>query len=219
MIDITSAQLRAAVALLNWSHAELATASGIPQVTVSRILSGKTKAQEKNLTAILRALSERDIMFLPNNGVALYPTVIRKLSGPKALNQLLDEVYETVKDGGDVCVTGTDESLYEKYHHEEKEGEHLARMSAIKGKISFRVILRHGDKNFPYDSYVDYRWMPNGKFKDNPFYLYGDKLAFIKMMPDGPEVWVFEMPSIASSFRDLFDVVWDQCTIPEGENA
>lgn len=214
LVRITPMQVRAALGMLGWGHTDLSAATGITPVTISRITNGHHAPNETNEEKIRRAFAERDIMFLPNNGVAMYPAVIRKLTGPRALNELLDDVYETVKDGGNVCVTGTDETLYEKYHIEDVEGTHATRMAAIKDKVDFRVIIKHGDYNFLYNSYVQYRWMPEGKFKDNPFYLYNDKLAFIKVTKNGPEVWLYEMPSMAASFRDLFDVVWDQCSVP-----
>lgn len=201
--------------MLGWSHADLSSATGITTATISRISNGRHAPNETTEYKIRRAFADQDIQFTANNGVAKYPSAINVLSGPDAIQQLLDDVYETVKNGGDICVTGTDETLYEKYHHEEVEGAHRDRMTAIKDKVSFRVILKHGDENFAFDSYVQYRWMPEGKFKDNPFYLYNDKLAFIKVTSDGPEVWLYEMPSMAAAFRDLFDVVWGQCTIPQ----
>lgn len=212
--ELSAAQVRAARALLDWSLDDLAAATNVARNTIARIESGAVKARDETLILIRDAFESRDIKFLPNDGVARYREIIEKFAGPDALNRLLDDVYETVKNGGSVCVSGANERLFAKYHHEKIEKQHVTRMAAIKDLIDFRVIIKEGDYNFSYDSYVTYRWMVHEKFKENPFYVYNNKLAFIKFDPDGPEVWLVDMPSMAASFRDLFDIVWEQCKVP-----
>lgn len=214
---ISAAQVKAALALLDWNYDDLVTASGVSKPTVSRFLAGNHKLHEDKLSTIISALIARDIQFLPNNGVAQYKDTMRKLSGPKALNELLDDVYKTVKDGGDICVSGVNENQFDKYHKEEVENEHADRMTAIKGKLSFRVMLEHGDTNFVYGSYLKYRWMPKGKVTDTPFYAYNNKIAFIKLTGETPEVLLFDQPSMAAAFKDIFDMAWEQCTEPEAK--
>lgn len=215
---ISAAQVKAALALLDWTYDDLVSASGVSKPTVARFLAGNHKLHDDKLADIISALTVRDIQFLPNNGVAQYQDVMRKLTGYRALNELLNDVYETVKDGGDVCVSGVNEVLFDKYHKEEIENEHADRMIAIKDKLSFRVILEHGDTNYPYDTYIEYRWMPKDKFHDTPFYAYNDKLAFLKMTGETPEIMLFEQPSMAVAFRNLFDVAWEQCSVPENRD-
>ncbi len=214
---ISSAQVKAALALLDWNYDDLVRASGVSKPTVSRFLAGNHKLHEDKLTQITNALMARDIQFLPNNGVAQYSDTMRKLTGSKALNELLDDVYETVKGGGTICVSGTNETLFDKYHKEEIENEHADRMIAIKDKINFRVMLEYGDTDFCYDSYLTYCWMPKGKIIETPFYGYNDKIAFLKLTGKTPEVILFEQPSMAAAFRDLFDMAWEQCIEPDIE--
>jgi len=215
---ISAAQVKAALALLDWNYDDLVSASGVSKPTVARFLAGGHKLHEDKLSDIISALMARDIQFLPNNGVAQYSDTMKKLTGPRALNELLDDVYETVKDGGEICVSGVNEDLFNKHHKEEIENEHADRMEAIKDKLHFRVMLKHGDTNFLYDSYLKYRWMPKGKVSDTPFYAYNGKIAFIKLLGSNPEVVLFDHPSMSSAFKEIFDMAWDQCTEPDAKD-
>lgn len=214
--QISVAQIKAALALLDWTYDDLVSASGVSKPTVARFLAGNHRLSDDRHEALVRTLVERDIQFLPNNGVAQYRDTMRRITGPRALNELLDDVYETVKNGGDLCVSGVSETLFDKYHKEEIENEHADRMTLIKDKLDFRVMLEHGDTNFAYNSYVRYRWMPKGKDSCTPFYMYNNKTAFIKLTGYSPEVFLFDHPSMAAAFKDLFDMAWETCTEPNG---
>jgi len=216
--DISSPQIKAALALLSWNYNDLAKASKISKPTIARFLAGNHNLQKDKKTALISTLIKRDIQFLPNNGVAQHKDYIKKFTGQNSLNKLLDDVYETVKEGGEICVSGVNEALFDKYHKEEIENEHANRMTAIKNTLTFRVILEYGDTNYPYDSYIEYRWMPKGNFHDTPFYAYNNKLAFLKMTSESPEIILFEQSSMSAAFKNLFNVAWEQCIKPEEKN-
>jgi transcriptional regulator with XRE-family HTH domain len=70
MENITTAQLRAARALLRWSAEDLATAAGVSLVTIRRAepKDGMLAMIPANAAAVRRALEEAGVIFIAENG-------------------------------------------------------------------------------------------------------------------------------------------------------
>lgn len=64
---VTSAQIRAARGLLNWTVRTLAEKSGVHRNTVTRIETGETE-NGYSINAIVSALTEAGVEFIPENG-------------------------------------------------------------------------------------------------------------------------------------------------------
>ncbi len=73
--NITSAQIRAARGLLNWSARELSARSGISQSSINRAecAEGRPSMHEHSLAAIKAALERYGVKFLEDSGVRLGP--------------------------------------------------------------------------------------------------------------------------------------------------
>lgn len=65
---LTPAQIRAARALLNWSQADLAAASGVALQSIKNIETGKTDPRLSTATALCRALEAAGVEFIAENG-------------------------------------------------------------------------------------------------------------------------------------------------------
>ena len=67
---ITTAQIRAARALLRWSGKKLADMSGVSLATIQRmeIARGVPSGLSKNLGAVQRTLEEAGVIFIDENG-------------------------------------------------------------------------------------------------------------------------------------------------------
>lgn len=68
--SLTSAQIRAARAMLRWEQAVLTEKSGVSLATIKRLekMTGKISANLVTLQAIERAFTEAGIEFLPDEG-------------------------------------------------------------------------------------------------------------------------------------------------------
>jgi transcriptional regulator with XRE-family HTH domain len=71
--NLTSAQIRAARALLNWTARHLSEESGVSQSTIHRAENarGCPSTHEQHLEAIKRALERSGVDFLDSSGVRL----------------------------------------------------------------------------------------------------------------------------------------------------
>ena len=82
---ITSAQIRAARALLRWSSDDLSKQSGVGTATIKRIevMAGVPSGQIRTLLAIKNALEKGGVQFLgdPDDGPGV--RLVIKESGPK----------------------------------------------------------------------------------------------------------------------------------------
>ena len=67
---ITSAQIRAARALLRWSAKKLAEAAGVSVPTIQRMeaVEGVPSGLSRNLEALQNALEEAGVIFIDENG-------------------------------------------------------------------------------------------------------------------------------------------------------
>lgn len=69
MIDhVTSAQMRAARGLLNWSVRELSERSGVHRNTITNFETGKSGGDERTVAALRRCLEAAGVIFVAENG-------------------------------------------------------------------------------------------------------------------------------------------------------
>lgn len=65
---VTSAQIRAARGLLNWSVRELSERSGAHRNTITNFETGKSGGDPKTIAAIRAALEAAGVQFIDRNG-------------------------------------------------------------------------------------------------------------------------------------------------------
>jgi transcriptional regulator with XRE-family HTH domain len=65
---MTSAQMRAARGLVNWTVRDLAERSGVHRNTITNIETGKSGGDPDTLAAIRKALEKAGVIFVDENG-------------------------------------------------------------------------------------------------------------------------------------------------------
>ena len=204
-------QIRAARAMLDWSRDDLAAASGLTAEGLFKIERGMTKPLKSTDDKIVRAFVSQGIVFTDDDGVRRHSGDVRIYKGPVAFNHWFEDVYETVKDGGDICITGGSEADYSRWFSPEEEERHVARMTVLDARVSCRFLLQQGDNNFAYPAYMTYRWIAREHWDSNGLYLYGLKSAFIEFAEEGPIVTVLDAPAATRRLRKLFQAIWETC--------
>ncbi len=209
---ITSEQVRAARALLDWSLADLSEKSGVGQQAISKFENGGTEPLAKTVQKLQGVLEDAGIEFLPTGGVQPRQDIMRSYKGRGGFMEFIWDVYKTAKAGeGDICVSNVNEADFE-YWLGDEDAAYTAKMSELKN-VNFKILIQEGDLNFSASSYAEYRWVPKEKFSAAPFYVYGDKLAMILFQTD-VSVYIIKNRDIAEAQRKQFNIAWENADIP-----
>lgn len=215
-MSITTAQIRGARGILNWSQGDLAERTGISATSIGSIENNQTTPRASTLTTIQKSFEDAGIEFIGQDGVRLKAGNVRVFTGRQGYMDFFTEVYNTLSgESGEVCVSNVDERKFAKWHGEMGE-EHLNRMKSLKD-IKYRILLQEGDTYFPAEGYAEYRWLPKALFSSVPFYAFGKKLA-IMLFDIEPTIILLSYPAVAQTYRKQFDAMWASAVVPNKEN-
>lgn len=214
-MPITTAQIRGARGILNWSQTDLATRTGISATSIGSIENGQSTPRANTLQTIQKAFENSGIDFLGTDGVRLKTGDIKIFRGHNGLIDFYEDIHATILNGfeGEILVSNVDERQFVK-HLGDYADTHIERMNKLVGKISYKILIREGDNFIPGSGYAEYRWIPRDLFASVPFYVYGDKLA-IMLFDAEITIITLEYPSIAEAYRVQFADMWRRATPTE----
>ena len=213
---ITTAQIRGARGILNWSQGDLSDRTDISATSIGSIENGLTQARESTLTIIQKTFEDAGIEFLGLEGIRFRTSYIENYSGAKGFSDFLDDVFNTAIIHGKkdkptkIYLSNVVHENWIKWMGKDKWANHTKRMTEHKDIIDVRIIVKQGDTNFPASTYAQYKWFPEELFNDKSFYAYHDKLAFINFFEDDVQITVMQQSAFAEGYRTLFDIAWDK---------
>lgn len=211
----TPSQIRAACGLADWSASELALRIGVSKQMMSAYLGGKSGLSAQNMEKVAYALDMEGIEFTPDDGVKRKSLKTQTFRGQQGLAQFMELVYETARlQGGEFCVSNVDETVFTERHGAEQDALYTQKMTALKNKYSFKILIKEGDLNFVGSDYAEYRWMPSAYFHTVPFYVFGNSLAFL-IFGEETTVHVIHNAEIAAAQRTQFHFAWKEAKIPD----
>lgn len=214
-MTITTAQIRGARGILNWSQHDLSERTGISATSIGSIENGASIPRENTLNAIKKAFEMEGIEFLAYEGIRLQNNVIQNLKGKDGFQQFLDDVYATITQHGtsqkpvQVFLSNVNHENWIKVLGAESWKRHADRMKDSKTMMDVRILVKDGDTKFPASEYAQYKWLSSDKFNEKSIYSYHDKLAFIDFKVDDVEVVIIRQPAFAEGYRALFQITWD----------
>lgn len=214
-IFITPAQCRMARSLLNWTQTELSEKCDLAPMTITKFeKEGSEKRPEaRTLEKIRNAFEVGGVEFTDYEGVRWKPRGIITHKGREGFADFIWDVYETAKtQGGEICVSNIDEVLFTDWLGVEVDTAYMDKMKEL-DNFNFKILVKEGDWNFTASSYAEYRWVPKEQFFSVPFYVYGDKLAFLLFRED-VTIHVIDNSDIAAAQRLQFDMSWNNAIIP-----
>jgi transcriptional regulator with XRE-family HTH domain len=212
-MDITTAQIRGARGILNWSQADLAERTGISATSIGSIENGLTKPRANTLHTIKLAFENSGIEFLSGEGVRLKTGEVKIYKGRSGYLDFFDVVYEELSNhGGEALVSNVDERDFAKWHGDVAD-DYLRRISSIPS-LKYKILTREGDTYFPANKYSEYKWLPKNAFASVPFYVFGKKLA-IMLFDNEPTIILLEYPAIAEAYKIQFNAMWEQAMEPD----
>lgn len=205
-MTITTAQMRGARGLLNWSQSELSKRTGISTTSIGNIEAGNTQARENTLKVIRQAFENSGIEFIGTEGMRLKNENIYSIEGTDALDRLLDDIYGSLaKTGGEVLGFGVEEKTDISPDVHKKITAYLDKLKAA--NISERLIIREGDTNLLAPEEF-YKRIPQEYFSPHPFYIYADKIALINWATP-TKIFIINSPLFSDTFTRAFNFIWD----------
>lgn len=221
MQALSAAQIRAALALLQWDATEFAELCEMSEVSMRKIARGLQQPHVKTETKIREKLEAAGIEFLPSDGVRLRAKEVTVYEGRAQFLAFFDEVYaESCRQPDSVfhiCVSGCREADFKQHTDPAIDALHSARMQANAARLNMRVILKEGDSDFAFAPYIHYRWAGRDWYDEAPIYIFGPKLALLNLQGVSPRVTVLTSPPHARAYRKQFDRLWEGCKEPPKE--
>jgi transcriptional regulator with XRE-family HTH domain len=213
-MSITTAQIRGARGILNWSQQDLAQRTGISATSIGAIENGQTTPRESTLSTIRKTLENAGIEFIGLEGIRQKTGEVRILTGREGFKTFYDDVYEVVRsisDSTTVYVSNVDESQFLKFGADILQ-PHSERILAL-GTVKYKILIKEGDTNFVASDYAVYKWLPKSQFSTVPFYIYGPKIAILLFGAE-PTVIILNYPAIAEAFTIQFITSWKTALEP-----
>ncbi len=206
-VMISSAQVRAARGLLNWTQSELADKCNLTKATIANIENDKHHLTSKTANKIHQAFKSARVEFLINDGIRSKFDIVKTLDGREGVIYLLNDIYDSVKDvGGCVKISGIEKKSLTKIINNEYLEMHENRMEKV-NNLSSKILSSDGAEDIEYKSYREYRQIPSEYFFPLPIYIYDRKVAFV--MLDPLRVLLIENLHLFLVNSNQFDMIWD----------
>lgn len=212
-MTITTAQIRGARGILNWSQQDLSDRTDISTTSIGSIEKGTTKPRTNTLKTIKGAFESNGIEFIEPDGIKRRSDDIRIFTGRSGYLDFFEDVYSTLAQnpGTEVFVNNVDERNFVKTHGDQAD-YHISRMNDLKD-VKYKVLLKEGDNFFALNDMIEYKWLPKTHFSSVPFYSYGKKLAII-LFDTEPKIIVIDHVAVSEAYRVQFVSIWDNALIP-----
>jgi transcriptional regulator with XRE-family HTH domain len=213
-MTITTAQIRGARGLLDWSQSELSRRTGISTTSIGNIESGHTQARESTLALIRTAFERSGVDFIGMDGVRLQNDFMQTFTGPEGFREFMDHLYDTAKtQGGEIVLFNAHTELWYKWLGEEWFKMHSKRMADLGDKISFHITSPASEQTFISKDFAEYRWFPEDLFSKRALYAFGNSIAFVNFEDNNVSVIVLKQSDFSNAFRVLFNVAWDKVAL------
>ncbi len=211
---MTPEQMRMARAYLDLSQDEVAERTDMSKKTLSTAEAGLTKLSSEKISTLRLFYESMGIEFTDHNGVRLKPSGLRSFRGREGFRDFYEYQYEVIrKNGGDLWLyNGVSKHFMDSLGADYIE-KHKARMSALKSRINYRVIVAEGDDTFFGSDYAKYRWVSKETFNDKTIFVFGPCVAFVNFEGD-INVTLIEEKDIAETMRQLMENSWHKAHDP-----
>ena len=203
---ITSEQIRAARALLNWKQSDLAHESGISLPSINNIERGIGSPRVDTLQSLQNALANAGIELIGQQGVTRHREIfeITEHQGDDFIIQINNDLFSCMHGPDDVAMMlGLDERKFAAYSATEmlRYDDYL-----LKTGFTQKILVRAGD-TYLLSPPECYRWVTPELLGTIPYLVYKDRLAM--MMWDAKRVVIIRSQSIADTFRKQFEFLWE----------
>lgn len=207
---LSKEQIAAARGLLSLSQTDLANATGVKRVTLSRFEGGLQADMHKTtFDKLFTFFENRGVVFSENHGVAFRPAQeIIDLHGQDGFRVLMDTVYETANSvGGNISIINGSPALFLQHLGKDWYSKHAERMFALRDHYNFRIIAERQGHEIA-QGFAEYRWINKNEFHNQSVYIFGNKVAFINFSDADVDIELVQRRNMAVTFNVIFDHMW-----------
>lgn len=209
---ITSQQVRAGRALVNWSQKELSSRSGVSLNAINNFEREIVAPRHDTLFSLRKTLEEAGLEFIGDSGV-------NKVTDKLRIEQYSENLMKTLlEDMGASVRSGITNFWLHGIEHADFPPELLSKWLdlSISSELDERVLLSYGNFNFLSRNPV-YRWVSREILGELPFVVYGGNLALV--IGDRPysKLIIIRSRAIAKTFEDQFTIHWSGAKPPSME--
>lgn len=210
---LTSSQIRAARAILDWSQQELANAAGLSLATVRKTELGYISPRGATSKAIHSVLYSAGIEFIDPDGARRRPSDMLVFEGIVGGRSFFENLRETAnKYGGDFCIVTPSADAFAKFCGI-KNIFGLEAIIASNDTADIKCLLIDGDEPPLSTSRFQFRTISQNYANPVPFCTYGQTYAIA--IPDGGpfnKLITIESAKMAAAARGHFFSLWEKAT-------
>ncbi len=213
MMTISSEQIRAGRALLDWSQKELAKHAGLSLNALNNIERGVANPKLDTMLSIQKALEDAGVEFLDAKGVRLQGErlEIDRFEGAKCLEAYYNEFLTAFPEGdGEVVFNGISNNRVGDMMGKRLEIYRRFEKEAMRRNICERCLIKDQETTFMAQRNI-FRWSSDEFFSEMPFAVYGDNVAMLLWGPP-MRLIVIRNHDIAKTFRKQFEFMWQSAT-------
>lgn len=205
-MSVSAQQIKAARALLDWTQKDLARLSGVSLPTIATIETGSANPRAETLTILRTTFENHEIDFLDDPGVRIRrePFGVKVLTGRDGIFKVWKDIEDTYVAGGELLLAYLNDREWQPLVDKELKPMLLRRR---KLGISMRTLVRERADIF-HPEHNTCRVIPPSAFAQVPYYVYGNKVALMKISSP-VRIILVENPLMADSFRQQFNFQWE----------
>jgi len=208
---LSTHQIKAARALLDWSQEDLASATDLSIATIRKLELGYISPRSATTTGIRKAFEDAGIEFLDSEGVRRRQEDISTFRGAEGCEDFLEDMEQTArKNGGEIMIVAMSiRGLSNMFGSD--AGKALGGLAIKDDRISIKVILAN-TLDLPFSTpQIEYRSLSPNYVNPMPFCVFGDKYA----VPASNEreiakVVVMRSTAAALSSKRQFGSMWEK---------
>ncbi|NDA63660.1 MAG: helix-turn-helix domain-containing protein [Chitinophagia bacterium] len=203
---LSSTQIRAARAMLNWSQNKLAMLAGLHINSLRNLENGSSKSRVQTDMKLRAVLEKAGIIFHGRSGVETEPEMlqINRITSGDYLMVLTKDILATLKNKNDeLCTVTHDEMMFKKF---DPGGISLYYKGRTRQKFTERCIVPFGGKQ--HSEKTNYRHLPHAFIGPVSWIIYKDRIALIHW--DCNEGIIIRNRQIAATYQAIFEALWLQ---------
>lgn len=202
---MTTPQLKAARALLDWTQADLAKAAGIHLNVINNLERGMSDPRRQTVERLQKVLTGQGIIFIGSSGVELKREAvgITKHQGNDCFAQLVDDILNVVRAANDEVLSIVAD-MRDFAAHEPAAGKRYASEKAARG-FNERLITRAMPGFYPRNAGA-YRVVDPQMLGGVDTVIYGDRVAHLFWSES--EIVILKNADLASAQRKIFEEIW-----------